>query len=101
MATGKNQHGTIAGKLADHRDHAERLADGEHVDVRRHRVGELALQDLRDPARELDHLLAARDLTTSVAQDLAVLRRDDRRELVGARVEQLAEAEEHPGALGA
>ncbi len=39
-------------------DDAQRLAEGEHVDVGRRLVGVLALQQLRDAAGELDHLEA-------------------------------------------
>ena len=80
---------------ADDRDDAERLPDGVHVDARRDRFGVAALEQLRHTARELDHLEPARHFTERVAEHLAVLRRDDRRELLGAEVQELAEPEQH------
>ena len=60
-------------------DHAQRVALGVHVDAGRDALGVAALEQVRDAARELDHLLAARDLADGVGEDLAVLGGDDRR----------------------
>ena len=53
-----------------------------------------------NPGSELDVLEAARDLTGGVGEDLAVLSRDDRGELVGAFTQELAKREEHSGSFG-
>src|SRR3712207_8869528 len=47
-----------------------------------------ALEQVRHPAGELDDLLAARHLAQRVRQHLAVLRGDDRGELLFARSEE-------------
>jgi hypothetical protein len=78
----------------------ERLAEGQRVDVRRHLVGELALEELGQPAGELDDLHAADDLAAGVLEDLAVLGGDQAGELVLVALEQLAEAEHHARAAG-
>ena len=52
------------------------------------------------PAGELDHLEAALHLAAGVGEHLAVLVRDDRGQLVDARVDQLAEREQHLGPAG-
>ena len=85
---------------ADDRDDAERLADRIHIDPRRHAFRIATFQELRHPARELHDLEPAGDLAERVVQHLAVLRRDDRRELSGAKLHQLAEPEEHLHTLG-
>ena len=77
----------------DDRDHAQRLADRVDVDLGRDVLGEPALEG-GDAAGELDDLQAAGHLAEGVGEDLAVLRGDDRGELVRV-VEQLAEPEEH------
>ena len=95
IATGCIHIGTMIGKLNGvipaHTPSGWRKR--VQVDVGRDLVGELALGQLRDPARELDDLHAADDLALGVLERLAVLGRDDPRELVGARVDQLAERE--------
>ena len=53
---------------ADDRDDTERLANRGDVDARRHAFGEVALQQLRHPARELHDFEAARDLAHRVAR---------------------------------
>ena len=58
-------------------------------------LGEAALEQLRDAAGELDVLQAAGDLAGGVGEHLAVLGGDDRGQLVGAVVQQLAEGEQH------
>ena len=70
-----------------------------HVDTTRDLLGVLALQQVHEPGGELDVLDAAADLALGIRENLAVLGRDDRGELVGALDEQVAEAEEHVGAL--
>ena len=72
---------------------AERLTERERVDVRGDLVGVLALEQLRDAARVLGHLHAAHDLALGVLDDLAVLARDDPREVVGVLLEEVAERE--------
>ena len=57
-----------------------------------------ALQEMRDAARELDVLEPAGDLAPRVVEHLAVLARDDRRQVVAVGVDQLAQAEQHSGA---
>ena len=60
---------------------------------------EVALQQLRHAARELDALEAALHLAGRVGQRLAVLRGDDRGQLVLAAHHRLAHREQHVGAL--
>jgi hypothetical protein len=71
-----------------------------HVDLGRGVLGERPLDQVRDAAGELHHLLAAGDLAEGVGEDLAVLGGDDRRQLGLAGVQQLAEGEQHLGPLG-
>ena len=52
-----------------------------------------------DAARELDALETAGHLAPGVVEHLAVLARDDRGQLVAVGIEQLAEAEQQPGAV--
>ena len=52
------------------------------------------------PRGELDVLQPAGDLADRVGQHLAVLGGDDRGQVVGPLVQQLAEREEHRGPLG-
>ena len=80
-------------------DDAERLAVGMGVDRRADMAGELALQEMRDAAAEIDHLDAALDLADGIGVGLAVLGRDRRGDAVGVGVEQLLEAEHEAGAL--
>ena len=79
-------------------DHADGLSHRVNVEAARHLRAVRALQELGDTARELDALEPAGDLTTRVVEHLAVLTRDDRGQLVAMRVDQVAEAEQHPGA---
>ena len=60
IATGNIHIGTIAGKLNGVMPdaHAQRLAEREQVDPRRDLCREVALEQLRDPAGELDDLEA-------------------------------------------
>src|SRR5947209_1459832 len=62
--------------------------------------GEPAAVQRGPAAAELDGLLAAGDLAEGGVEDLAVLGGDQRGQLGLAGVEQLAEAEQHRGALG-
>ena len=57
--------------------HADRLADRVGVDPGADVLAVLALHQVRDARRELDHLEPARDLALGVDQRLAVLLRDD------------------------
>ncbi len=85
---------------ADDADDAERLPDRVHVDARRDALGVAALEQVGHAARELHDLEAAGDLAEGVGVHLAVLAGDDRGELVLAGLQQLAEAEHHPGPGG-
>ena len=69
---------------------AQRVA----VDVAGHVLVHLALQELRDAARELHDLGAALHLAAGVVQRLAVLARDQLRDLAGVLLEQVPEAEQ-------
>ena len=84
----------------DDPDHPEGLADRVDVDLGRDALGEAALLQVRDAAGELHDLQAAADLAERISQHLAVLRGDDRRELLLAGVQDLAEAEQHLRAAG-
>ena len=77
---------------------AERLADRIDVDPRRGLLRELALQELRDPAAVLDHLEPARDLALRVGEHLAVLEREELRDVLAVLVDELADPEEELGA---
>jgi len=81
-------------------DDTERLADRVDVDTRRDLFAHATLQQVRDAAAELDHLEAARHLTHRVREHLAVLGRQELRDLLALRVEQLADREEELGAPG-
>ena len=63
-------------------------------------MGEVALEHLRHPARELDDLETTRHLAERVARDLAVFRRDDRRQSLRSLIQELAEAEQDLRAFG-
>ena len=100
IATGKNHIGTIAGKLnglmmPTTPSGWRMLLTSTPVET----SGVAALEQVRDAARELDDLLAARDLAECVRVHLAVLAGDDPGQLTPlAFVEQLAEPEDHLGA---
>ena len=78
-AIGNIHSGTIAGKLNGvmpaHTPSGWRI--DQRVDAAADLLGELALQQMRDAAGELDDLEAAGDLALGVGQHLAVLRGDD------------------------
>ena len=79
-------------------DDADRLPDRVDVDPGRGLLGEAALEERRDAAAELDHLEPARDLAERVRDDLAVLEREQPREVVAMGVEELPDPEEELGA---
>ena len=87
MAIGNIHSGTIAGKLKGviPRD-AERLAQRVRVDPGADALGGLALEQMPDPARELDDLEAAPDLAARVVERLSVLGGDEPRDVVPRRV---------------
>ena len=72
-------HGHHRGEVErrDSGDDAERLPDRVDVDPGRDLLGHVALEEVRDPAGELDHLEPARDLAHRVGEHLAVLGRED------------------------
>ena len=82
----------------DPADDTERLANRIHVDAGRRLLRVAALQQVRDPARELDDLEPARDLAERVRLDLAVLRGQEARDVLAMLVEQLAHAKQDLGA---
>jgi hypothetical protein len=79
IAIGCIHIGTITGKLNGviPGAHAERLPERVRVDVGRHLVGVLALEQLGEAAGVLANLHAAHDLALGVVDDLAVLGRHD------------------------
>src|SRR5690606_16102262 len=83
----------------DARADAERLSKREVVDAAADVFAVLALQQLRDTARELDDLDSARDLALRVGKRLAVLARDEPGQRIGLALEQRVEAEQHTCAL--
>src|SRR5439155_5537641 len=62
-------------------------------------LGEVALEQRRDAAAELDHLESARNLAERVREHLPVLGREMTREILPVGVEELADAEEELRAL--
>ena len=59
----------------------------------------VALEELGDAADVLDHLDAALHLAVRVGEHLAVLGREEAREVLAVLVEELVDAEEELGAL--
>ena len=53
---------------------------------------------MRNAARELDHFETARHFAARIGKHLAMLRGDDRRELVRMLLDEVAELEHHAGA---
>jgi hypothetical protein len=84
----------------DPRDHAERLTDRVQVEAGRHLLAERALEQVGQAGRELQELDAALDLGGGVEQALAVLARDDLRDVGLPPVQHLAHPEEQRGAAG-
>ena len=84
----------------DSSDNAERLAVTGRINAGRNLLAGLTLHQVGDAASELDNFEAALHFAAGVVESLAVLRGDDRCELVGASEEQLAEGEHHGVALG-
>ena len=100
-ATGNIHIGTMAGKLNGVMP--AQTPSGWRIDQlstsRADILGELALQQMRDAAGELDDLEPADARSLGVAQHLAVLGGDDGGELVQIGLDQGFEAEHDPGAL--
>src|ERR1019366_6837017 len=98
---GEHPHRHHCGEVErrDPRHDAERLPDREHIDSARRLLGEASLEQVGNAACELDVLDAPRHLAPGVGDDLPVLRRDERSEVVAVLVEQIAECEEHGRAL--
>ena len=71
------------------------MAVDAHADV----LGDLAFQQLRRTAGELDHLETARHLAAGVGDDLAVLGADDHGELLGMGLDEVAQAVQEPRAV--
>ena len=98
------------GRELPHRDHgreverrdagddAERLAQREQVDAGTGAVAELALEQVRDAAGELDHLEPALNVALGIGEGLAVLGGEQPREAVELLLHQLEELEQHPRA---
>src|SRR5439155_18323649 len=76
--------------------YAQRLADRIQIHARGDVVRELALHEVRDSAGELDHFEASLDRALGVGEHLAVLVRDEERELVHVPFDQFLEPEHHP-----
>jgi hypothetical protein len=114
VALARLQHEAVAAGERDrvhpHRDHhreverrdagddTERLAQGPVVDAGRDLVGEVALQQLRDAAGELDDVDPTCDLALRVGEDLAVLGGDHRGQRVAVLLQQLEELQHHASA---
>ena len=96
-AIGNIHIGTIAGKLNGVMP--AQTPSGWRTDQlsmpRADLLGELALQQMRNAAGELDDLEAARDLALGVGEDLAVLFGDQARQRVVVAVQQFEELEQH------
>ncbi len=101
IAIGKNHIGTIAGKLNGlMMPTTPSGCRSEYTSTPgRDLLAVLALGEVRDAAGELDDLEAAGDLATRVGEHLAVLGGEDRGQFVFASVQDLAEREQHRGAL--
>jgi hypothetical protein len=80
----------------DARHDAQGLAHRIDVDARTGALGVFALQQMRDTARELNDFQAAHDVALGVGDDLAVLGRQQLRQLIHVGVEQAHEVEHHP-----
>ena len=100
MRDGEHPHGHHRGEVErrDSGDDAERLPHAPAIDAGAHLLCVFTLQKLWDSCGKLDVLEAASGFAAGVGVDLAVLGGDERGDLVEARLEDLAEAEEHAGA---
>ena len=94
----RNHDGEVEGR--DRRNNANGLLDRVHVDTGRNLLVTLTLKDVQQACCELDVLEATGNLAGCVVEHLAVLSGHDGRELGRALLEQLAQVEEHVGALG-
>jgi hypothetical protein len=77
---------------------SERLTEGVGVDVGRHLLGELTLEQRRDARGELHDFEPTGDLTLGVVDRLAVLVGHDAREFVDVLVDERAHREHDPSA---
>ena len=77
---------------------ANGLADGVHVDRRAGAFGELTLLQVRNAADEFADFEAADDIALGVFDGLAMLRGEQRRQLVHVLVQEFDELEEDAGA---
>jgi hypothetical protein len=98
------------GRELPHRDHGreverrdagddpERLAEREQIDAGAGALAELALQQMRNAAGELDHFEPALDVAFGVGDGLAVLGGEQLGEAVELLLHQLEELEQNPRA---
>src|ERR671918_49833 len=84
----------------DPRHDAERLADGEAVYPGRDVLRELALHEVGDPAREVDHLEPALYLAVGIGGELSVVAGYDGGQFVPAAFEKVAGRGQHTCSLG-
>jgi len=89
----KHPHGDHRRKIErrDAGDDPERLPYRVTVDARTDVLGNLAFQQLRRPAGKLHDLEPAGDFAARIGEHLAVLGADDRRQLVGVRLDQITQ----------
>ena len=101
IAKGRNQKGTIAGKVErnDRRADPDRLAHRFGVDAAGDVFGDPALDRRRHGAGALDHLDHPGDLGAGVGDRLAHLHRHRAGQLLATAVERLAQGEEAAAAL--
>ena len=94
-------HGDHGGEVErrDPCDDAQRLPDRVDVDARRGLLAEVALEERRDPAHELDDLDPALHLAHRVGEDLPVLGRQEPGELLAMLVDELVDPEHEVRAL--
>ena len=88
-----DHHREVERRDAGH--HPERLAERVRVHVRGDLVREVAFEQMRYAAGELDDLQPSQHLATGVGEHLAVLAGDQLGQLVHGGVDELAEGEEH------
>ena len=80
------------------RAHTQRLTHGLDVDPGRNVCAEVAGQQMRDAACELDDVEPALDLAARIVERFAVFARNRPREAVSVRDQRLAEREQHRSA---